>query len=172
MIDLNTEIVRKKLAEFTQVKEQASLILAEYFGCSPKSIFYRFLRNELTEKGTTDNGDSFFFHGYGCSVENKNTGFNAELEFGPGGEVCSFDKYSLCNFLGYTVDDCSRVVEFLITNNLIRPVDEDLYNLSLDNPSNRDWDSEEQEMDFCVADRLVISSEIRKREYRGALNLP
>lgn len=150
--------LRTKIQSYVKDKELASSVLADHFNCKKEEIFYKFLKKEIAESGITDTGEKFFFHGYGCTVKNDQKGWEVDLEFGPRGETRAFDKYTLCHFLGYQVDECESVISFLSDVNLIELADPELYSLMSDNPQNI-WGSEEEEIDACVSDRYVMTSD-------------
>lgn len=156
-MNIDTEKVAVFLRPFVNLKEYAASRLAKHFGCGSKLLFYKHLNGELLEEGATKTGESFLFHGYGCSVKNDKEEWSVDLEFGPKGIVSAFDKHSLCHLLNYEDAKCDRLINQLSEKKIIQLCDYELYRILSDNPDFNNWRSTEQEMDACVADRYMLS---------------
>ncbi|MCP4287960.1 MAG: hypothetical protein GY792_26575 [Gammaproteobacteria bacterium] len=152
---------RKKLQEITNQKQKASMVLAKLFNCEPEEIFYKFVSNELPESGKSDDGLRYFFHGYGCTVTNEIEGWKIDLEFGPNGETCAFDKFTICHLLQAKSANCQLLIDTLMENGAVKLVDESLFSIVKVGGNNQVWKSREQEIDACVADRYMFVKDLR-----------
>ena len=159
MVDLDKNEINARLSNLVKLKERAALRIAHHMKLDPREIFYEYMRGNLPNSGVLKDDTSFFFHGLGCSVKNDSEHWKVELEFGPQGAFQAFDKYTLCNHLGFSVDECDDAISDLIKCGFIRLVDEELFKLINEQPDYTAWISEKQEIDATVADRYILVKE-------------
>ncbi len=161
MTDPKYKHAHGKLLYLVMLKKKAMEELSRNVGFSAEEIFYRFMKSELPERGSFEDGTVYFYHGMGCSIKNELEGWETELEFGPRGQYHAFDKYTLCHELGFTVGECESVISELESDGIILLADAEFFELTKRQPRNIRWESEEDDIDACVADRYVVWSHAR-----------
>jgi len=140
--------LRERLNQWRVMKVDAANRVSKHLAIEPSALFLAYMRNSIPETGVCEDGTRFFFHGLGCSVSFPEAGAQVDLEFGPGGRVDSVSKETLCHFLGYSLDECDSLLQFLLDNALICAPSAEHDGTSSDN--------DQRELDASVQDRFSL----------------
>jgi len=146
--------LKKELVRHLEMKKQAVDILTRGLNIESTEIFYKYIKGELPESGILLDGNSFFFHGLGCSVNIKALKKSVDLEFGPNGQVLAFDKGTICHILGQ-MSKCDVLIKNLEEENIIALADQRLYEI-LCSGNREQVQNEYEDIDLSVADRYIL----------------
>ena len=150
MFDKDT--LGKRLQQWLAMKVDAATRISKHLAIEPGDLFYCYMRNSIPDSGVCHDGTRFFFHGLGCSISFPDTDVQVDLEFGPGGSIDAVSKETLCHFLGYSLDDCDSLVQFLLAHGLIQGP-----NAGYDGAAVGD-DDIRRELDASVEDRFLLAT--------------
>ena len=148
------------LSENIKIRVKASELLSKHLKCLKTELYYKYQMGAFPHRGQITNNIFFFFHGLGCSIKNDEENWSISLEFGPNGEASAIDAGTILYLCDKTYDKNdikpSKLIEYLVQNNVIQLVNKKLYDFIQKNPNFREWNSDKEEIDATVADKFIV----------------